>query len=43
MAARKKRVAAPDVDVLLVGAGVSGLGLAVRLKTAGRERVLVIE
>ena len=43
MAARKKRVAAPDVDVLIVGAGFSGLGLAVRLKTAGRERFLVIE
>ena len=43
MAPRKKTTAAPDVDVLIVGAGFSGLGLAVRLKTAGRDRFLVIE
>ena len=29
MAPRKKTNAAPDVDVLIVGAGFSGLGLAV--------------
>ncbi|HEX5776044.1 MAG TPA: NAD(P)/FAD-dependent oxidoreductase [Caulobacteraceae bacterium] len=43
MAPRRKTTAAPDVDVLIVGAGFSGLGLAVRLKTAGRERFLIIE
>ena len=43
MAPRKKTNAAPDVDVLIVGAGFSGLGLAVRLKTSGRDRFLVIE
>jgi cation diffusion facilitator CzcD-associated flavoprotein CzcO len=41
MAARKKTAA--DVDVLIVGAGFSGLGLAVRLKQAGRNNFLIIE
>ncbi len=33
----------PDVDVLIVGAGFSGLGLGVRLKQAGRDSFLIIE
>jgi cation diffusion facilitator CzcD-associated flavoprotein CzcO len=45
MAARKKtaKVAAADVEVLIVGAGFSGLGLAIRLKQAGRDNFLIIE
>ena len=31
------------VDVLIVGAGFSGLGMAIRLRQAGRESFLVIE
>lgn len=43
MAARKKTKSEADVDVLIVGAGFSGLGLAIRLKQAGRNDFLIIE
>ncbi|MGE5501093.1 MAG: flavin-containing monooxygenase [Ignavibacteriales bacterium] len=44
----RKKTAAPkaaiaDVDVLIVGAGFSGLGLGVRLKEQGRQSFLIIE
>ncbi|HWA01617.1 MAG TPA: NAD(P)/FAD-dependent oxidoreductase [Caulobacterales bacterium] len=35
--------AAPDFDVIIAGAGFSGLGMAIALKRAGRESFLVLE
>jgi cation diffusion facilitator CzcD-associated flavoprotein CzcO len=37
------KAATADVEVLIVGSGFSGLGLAVRLKEAGQSSFLVIE
>ena len=34
---------ATDFDVLIIGAGVSGLGMAITLKREGRERFVVLE
>jgi cation diffusion facilitator CzcD-associated flavoprotein CzcO len=31
-----------DADVLVVGAGFGGIGLAIRLKEAGVDRVIVL-
>ncbi|HEX6866696.1 MAG TPA: NAD(P)/FAD-dependent oxidoreductase [Caulobacteraceae bacterium] len=43
MAPRRTDKTRPDVEVLIVGAGFSGLGLGVRLKQAGRDSFLIIE
>ena len=45
MAARAKDVpqAAPDLDVLIVGAGFGGLCAAIRLKQRGGLRLAVVE
>ena len=39
----ERRVPRENVDVLIVGAGFSGLCMAIKLKQAGRESFLVIE
>ena len=33
----------PDVDVLVVGSGFAGLGMAIRLQQAGRDSFLILE